>query len=42
MTVPKTGVLPAIGQGAVSYVSKTDMVAALIRELIITGELTAG
>src|ERR1700677_347753 len=42
MTVPNTGVLPAIGQGAVSYVSKTDMVAALIRELIITGELTAG
>jgi DNA-binding GntR family transcriptional regulator len=28
--------------GTVSYVSKTDMVAALIRELIITGELTAG
>ncbi len=27
---------------ATSYVSKTDMVAALIRELIITGELTAG
>jgi DNA-binding GntR family transcriptional regulator len=27
---------------AVSYVSKTDMVAALIRELIITGELAAG
>ena len=42
MTVPNTGVLPTIGQGAVSYVSKTDMVAALIRELIITGELTAG
>ena len=42
MTVPNTGVLAAIGQGAVSYVSKTDMVAALIRELIITGELTAG
>jgi DNA-binding GntR family transcriptional regulator len=32
----------AIGQSPVSYVSKTDMVAALIRELIITGELTAG
>jgi DNA-binding GntR family transcriptional regulator len=31
-----------IGHGAVSYVSKTDMVAAIIRELIITGELTAG
>jgi DNA-binding GntR family transcriptional regulator len=33
---------PAAGHGPVSYVSKTDMVAALIRELIITGELTAG
>jgi DNA-binding GntR family transcriptional regulator len=32
----------ATGQNPVSYVSKTDMVAALIRELIITGELTAG
>jgi DNA-binding GntR family transcriptional regulator len=42
MTVPNAGVLPTIGQAAVSYVSKTDMVAALIRELIITGELTAG
>jgi DNA-binding GntR family transcriptional regulator len=42
MTVPNAGVLPTIGHGAVSYVSKTDMVAALIRELIITGELTAG
>jgi DNA-binding GntR family transcriptional regulator len=31
-----------IGQSPVGYVSKTDMVAALIRELIITGELTAG
>jgi DNA-binding GntR family transcriptional regulator len=30
------------GGAAGSYVSKTDMVAALIRELIITGELTAG
>jgi len=28
--------------GAAGYLSKTDMVAALIRELIITGELTAG
>jgi DNA-binding GntR family transcriptional regulator len=28
--------------GAPGYLSKTDMVAALIRELIITGELTAG
>jgi DNA-binding GntR family transcriptional regulator len=35
--------LAAPGPGpAVSYVSKTDMVAALIRELIITGQLTAG
>src|SRR5580698_10098970 len=42
MTVPNTGVLATIGHGAVSYVSKTDMVAALIRELIITGELAAG
>jgi DNA-binding GntR family transcriptional regulator len=42
MTVPNNGALMVIGQGAVSYVSKTDMVAALIRELIITGELTAG
>jgi DNA-binding GntR family transcriptional regulator len=31
----------AAGAGA-SYTSKTDMVAALIRELIITGELAAG
>jgi len=30
------------GQAAPGYVSKTDMVAALIRELIITGELPAG
>ena len=42
MTVPDSSVVVAIGQGAVGYVSKTDMVAALIRELIITGELTAG
>src|SRR5580698_8896595 len=42
MTVPNTGVLATIGHGAVSYVSKTDMVAALIREQIITGELPAG
>jgi DNA-binding GntR family transcriptional regulator len=35
--------MTAISPGAtVSYVSKTDMVAALIRELIITGELSAG
>lgn len=32
----------AAGHGAAGYVSKTDMVAALIRELIITGELAAG
>jgi DNA-binding GntR family transcriptional regulator len=42
MTVPDSGALMAIGRGPVGYVSKTDMVAALIRELIITGELTAG
>ncbi|ALG14309.1 GntR family transcriptional regulator [Kibdelosporangium phytohabitans] len=30
------------GQPALNYVSKTDMVVALIRELIITGELAAG
>jgi DNA-binding GntR family transcriptional regulator len=30
------------GSPQVSYVSKTDMVVALIRELIITGDLTAG
>jgi DNA-binding GntR family transcriptional regulator len=36
---PVTHGEPAPG---VSYVSKTDMVAALIRELIITGELAAG
>jgi DNA-binding GntR family transcriptional regulator len=29
-------------RAAVGYLSKTDMVAALIRELIITGELAAG
>jgi DNA-binding GntR family transcriptional regulator len=28
--------------GTVGYVSKTDLVAALIRELVITGELAAG
>jgi DNA-binding GntR family transcriptional regulator len=42
MSVPGTDALPANAHGTVSYVSKTDMVAALIRELIITGELTAG
>ena len=35
------GTSAARGTGA-SYTSKTDMVAALIRELIITGELAAG
>ena len=30
------------GDVAAGYVSKTDLVAALIRELIITGELAAG
>ena len=33
---------PASVTPAASYLSKTDMVAALIRELIITGELAAG
>ncbi len=42
MSVSGTDALAVIGHGPVSYVSKTDMVAALIRELIITGELTAG
>ena len=42
MSVPGTDALPANAHGTASYVSKTDMVAALIRELIITGELTAG
>jgi DNA-binding GntR family transcriptional regulator len=42
MSVSGTDALAVIGHGTVSYVSKTDMVAALIRELIITGELTAG
>jgi DNA-binding GntR family transcriptional regulator len=42
MPVSGTDALAATGHGAVSYVSKTDMVAALIRALIITGELTAG
>src|SRR5579871_2402992 len=35
MTAELPGAMPG-------YVSKTDMVAALIRELIITGELSAG
>ena len=30
------------GEPVRGYVSKTDLVAALIRELIITGELAAG
>jgi len=42
MPVSGTDALTPLGHGPVSYVSKTDMVAALIRELIITGELTAG
>ena len=42
MTVPDSGAVVDTGRGPVGYVSKTDMVAALIRELIITGELTAG
>ena len=33
---------PATGEAGAAYVSKTDMVAALIRELIITCELTTG
>src|ERR1043165_982065 len=32
----------SVQQPALNYVSKTDMVVALIRELIITGELPAG
>ena len=35
-------ILPASREAGAAYVSKTDMVAALIRELIITGELTTG
>jgi DNA-binding GntR family transcriptional regulator len=42
MPVSGADALAATGHGPVSYVSKTDMVAALIRELIITGELPAG
>jgi DNA-binding GntR family transcriptional regulator len=34
--------VPALAGAAPAYLSKTDMVAALIRELIITGELAAG
>jgi len=39
---PVSMIRPATGEAGTAYVSKTDMVAALIRELIITGELTAG
>jgi DNA-binding GntR family transcriptional regulator len=42
MPVSGADALAALGHGPVSYVSKTDMVAALIRELVITGELPAG
>jgi DNA-binding GntR family transcriptional regulator len=34
--------MTAAHSGAAGYVSKTDLVAALIRELVITGELEAG
>lgn len=37
-----TSMMPAHGAPQTGYVSKTDMVAALIRELIITGNLAAG
>lgn len=37
-----TSVMPPSGAARPGYVSKTDMVAALIRELIITGDLAAG
>ena len=39
---PVSMIRPATGEARAAYVSKTDMVAALIRELIITGELTTG
>ncbi len=39
---PASMIAPAMAGAGSSYVSKTDMVAALIRELIFTGELTAG
>jgi len=39
---PVSMIRPVTRDGGASYVSKTDMVAALIRELIITGELTTG
>jgi DNA-binding GntR family transcriptional regulator len=39
---PASMIQPAMSGAGSSYVSKTDMVAALIRELIFTGELGAG
>src|SRR5690242_8375549 len=39
---PVSMIRPATGEAGAAYVSKTGMVAALIRELIITGELTTG
>ena len=39
---PVSMIRQATGEAGAAYVSKTDMVAALIRELIITGELTTG
>ncbi|HEY7144613.1 MAG TPA: molybdopterin cofactor-binding domain-containing protein [Streptosporangiaceae bacterium] len=39
---PASMIPPATPGAGSSYVSKTDMVAALIRELIFTGELAAG
>ena len=39
---PVSMIRPSTRETGAAYVSKTDMVAALIRELIITGELTTG
>ena len=39
---PVSMIRPSTREAGAAYVSKTDMVAALIRELIITGELTTG
>src|SRR5246127_3127326 len=39
---PVSMIRQATGEAGAAYVSKTDMVAALIREQIITGELAAG
>ena len=39
---PVSMIRPPTREAEAAYVSKTDMVAALIRELIITGELTTG